>query len=158
MSRRCWVYINWIALKYWVFKWRQTVRKIINPCVPYKKVQGKVLRPPPTPALHEYRVCAEFPFEVSSFDFAGPLFVEDIYSKSSDANICFILIFTCATSQFTYLELSTDMISVSFINCFKKFISPCGTPAKAFSDNFKSFKSNKTEVYFKKSMLHENQY
>ena len=120
---------------------RQTVRKIINLCVPYKKVQGKVLRPQPAPALHEYRVSAEFPFEVSGFDFAGPLFV--------DVNICFILIFTCATSRFTYLELSPDMTSVSFINCFKRFTSRCRAPTKAVSVNFESFKSNETEAYFK---------
>ena len=52
-------------------------------------------------------------------------------------------------SQFTYLELSPDMTSVSFINCFKRFISHCGTPTKVVSDNFKSFKSNETEAYFK---------
>ena len=134
-------------LKYWIIKGRQTVRKIINPCVTCKKVQAKVLRPPPTPALPEYRVCAEFPFQVTGFDFAGPLF--DIYPKSSDVNKCFILIFTCATSRFTYLQLSPDMTSVSLINCFKRFISRCGTPTKVVSDNFKSFKSNETEAYFK---------
>ena len=99
--------------------------------------------------LPEYWVCAEFPFQVTGFHFAGPLFVKDIYSKSSDVNKCFILIFTCATSQLTYLELSPDMTSVSFINCFKRFISHRGTPTKVVSDNFKSFKSNKTETYFK---------
>ena len=41
------------------------------------------------------------------------------------------------------------MTSVSFINCFKRFISRCGTPAKVVSHNFKSFKSNETEAYFK---------
>ena len=41
------------------------------------------------------------------------------------------------------------MTSVSFINCFKRFISHRGTPTKVVSDNFKSFKSNKTETYFK---------
>ena len=87
-----------LRLKYWIIKGRQTVGKIINPCVTCKKVQGKVLRSPPTPALPEYRVCAEFPFQVTGFDFAGPLFVKDIYSKSSDVNKCFILIFTCAPS------------------------------------------------------------
>ena len=35
-----------------------------------KKVQGKVLRPPSTSALPEYRVCAEFPFQITGFDFA----------------------------------------------------------------------------------------
>ena len=57
--------------------------------------------------------------------------------------------FMCATSRFTYLELSPGMTSVSFINCFKRFISRCGTPTKVVCDNFKSFKSNETEAYFK---------
>ena len=39
--------------------------------------------------------------------------------------------------------------SVSFINCFKRFISRCGRPENVVSDNFKSFKSNKTEIYLK---------
>ena len=86
------------------------------------------------------------------------LYLLRTYSKSSDVNICFTLIFTCVTSGFTYLELSPDMTSVSFINCFKILISRCGTPTKAVSDNFESFKSNETEAYFKKSMLHGNQY
>ena len=90
--------------------------------------------------LHEYRVCAEFPFEVPGFDFAGPLFVKDTYSKSYDVNVCFILIFTCGASRFTYLKLSPDMTSASFINCFKRFISRCGTTTTVVSDNFKSFK------------------
>ena len=138
-----------LQLKYWIVKGHQTIRKIINPCVTCKKVLGKVLWPPPTPALPEYQVCAEFPLQVTGFDFAGPLFVKDIYSKSSDVNKCFILIFTCATSRFTYLELSPDMTSVSFINCFKRFISPCSRPTKDVTDNFKSFKLNETEAYFK---------
>ena len=112
-----------------------------------KKVQGIAFRPPLTPVLSGYRVCAEFPFQITNFDFAGPLFVKDIYSKCSDVNKCVILIFTCATSRFTCLELSPDMTSIPFISCFKKFITRCGTPTKVVSDNFKSFKSNETEAY-----------
>ena len=41
------------------------------------------------------------------------------------------------------------MTSVSFINCFKRFISPCSRPTKDVSHNFKSFKLNETEAYFK---------
>ena len=88
-----------LRLKYWIIKGRQTVWKVINPCVTSKKVQGKVLRQPPTPALPEYQVCAEFPFQVTGFDFADPLFVKDICSKCSDVNKCFILIFTCANKS-----------------------------------------------------------
>ena len=124
----CYAGVEWQKVKVKIIKGRQTVRKIIGPCVKCKKVQWKVVRLPPTPALPEYRVYAEFPFQVIGFDFAGPLFVKDIYSKSPEVNKCFILIFTCATSRFTYLELSPDMTSVSFINCFKRFIRRYGTP------------------------------
>lgn len=41
------------------------------------------------------------------------------------------------------------MAFISFINRFKKCISRCGTSTIVASDNFKSFKPNKTEVYFK---------
>ena len=126
-----------LRLKYWNVKGRQTVQKIINPCVMCKKAQGKVLRPPPTPTLPEYQLCTEFPFQFTGFDFAGPLFVKDLYSKKSDVNRSFILIFTCATNRFIYLELSPDVTSVSFID----------------SDNVKSFKSNKTEAYLKEIIV-----
>ena len=96
-----------LQLKYWIVKGHQTIRKIINPCVTCKKVLGKVLWPPPTPALPEYQVCAEFPLQVTGFDFAGPLFVKDIYSKSSDVNKCFILIFTCATKSIYLFRVVT---------------------------------------------------
>ena len=41
-----------------------------------KKVQRNVLRLPPTTWLPEYRVCAEFPFQVTGLDFAGPLLLK----------------------------------------------------------------------------------
>ena len=138
-----------LRLNYWIIKGRQTVQKVINPSVTCKKVQGKVLQPPTTPALPEYHVCAEFPFQVTGFDFAGPLFAKDIYSKSSDVNKCFILIFMCATSQFTYLELSPGMTSVSFIVLKDLLVIVVHLQRFLASDNFKSFKSNKTEAYFK---------
>ena len=50
------------------------------------------------------------------------------------------------------------MTSVSFTNYFKRLISRFGTPTKVFRDNFNGFKSNETEAYFKKSVLHGNQY
>ena len=61
-----------------------------------------------------------------------------------------ILIFTCVTSRFTYLELSPDMTSVLFI-VLKDFVSRCSTPTKVVSDNLKSLKSNETEPYFKRN-------
>ena len=133
-----------MQLKYWITKGQQTVQKIMNPSVTCKKVQGKVLWPLPKPVLPEYCVCAGLPFQVTGFDFPGSLFVKDTYSKSSDVNKCFILIFTCATSRFPYLELYPDMSSVLFI-VLKDLLAV----VVVVSDNFESIKSDETEAYFK---------
>ena len=55
----------------------------------------------------------------------------------------------CATSQFTYLELSPGMTSVSFIVLKDLLVIVVHLQRFLASDNFKSFKSNKTEAYFK---------
>ena len=146
-----------LQLKYWIVKGHQTIRKIINPCVTCKKVLGKVLWPPPTPALPEYQVCAEFPLQVTGFDFAGPLFVKDIYSKSFDVNKCFISIFMCATSRFTYLELSPDMTSASFI-VSKDLLVGVVHLQRLFMIILKALNRTKLKLTLKKLMLHGNQY
>ena len=56
-------------------------------------------------------------------------------------------IYECSKS--IYLFRAVSRYDFCFIYCFIRFISRCGTPAKVVSDNFKSFKSNKTEAYFK---------
>ena len=79
-----------------------------------KKAQGKVLRPPPTPSLSECQVYAEFPFQVTGFEFAGSLFVKDIYAKSSNVNKCFILIFTLLviiSKHIVFLRIFINRIS-----------------------------------------------
>ena len=56
-------------------------------------------------------------------------------------------IYECSKSIYLFRAVSRH--DFCFIYCFIRFISRCGTPAKVVSDNFKSFKSNKTEAYFK---------
>ena len=87
------------------------------------------------------------------------LFLLSIYSKRSVVNECFTLISTCATSQFTYLESSPDMASVSLIvliNCWKRFSSCCGAGKRVASDNLKSLNQMKLKLTLKKSIFHGN--
>ena len=92
---------------------------------------------------------------VQNFHFQLPVLASlvlhllEAYSKSRDVIKCFILIFKSATSQFTYLKLSSKTTPVSFISFFKRFISRYGTSTNVVSDNVKSFKLNETENYFK---------
>ena len=58
--------------------------------------------------LPEHRVYCDFPFQHVGVDYAGPLYVPDNYSKSTELFKAYILVFTCATTQYAHLELVAD--------------------------------------------------
>ena len=140
--------LNRIRNKYWILLGRQTVRKLIKPCVICKRFQGKPPLPPPSPALPDYRVCSEYPFQSTGFDFAGPLLVRDIYYRGNEMFKCYILVLTCATTRGVHLELCSDMSASTFINGFKRFMHRKGIPSRVVSDNFQTFKSGEITTFF----------
>ena len=63
----------------------------------------------------------------------------------------------CATSQFTYLELSPDMTSVSFI-VSKDLLVDVVHLQRFFMIILKALNRTKLKLTLKKLMLHGNQY
>ena len=61
----------------------QTVKKVISRCVICKKCQAKTSLPPPSPDLPAFRVAADHCFQFTGTDFAGPIFVKDVFSNTS---------------------------------------------------------------------------
>ena len=78
--------------KYWVVKGRQTVKKILSKCVVCKKLEGRPYGVPPTPQLPEFRLSDDFAFSSIGVDFAGPIYVKDVYNKSSVMNKAYIVL------------------------------------------------------------------
>lgn len=54
--------------------------------------------------LREYRLF-KYPFEKLGLDYAGPLFIRDIFGTIRETSKSYILIFTCAATWNTHLEL-----------------------------------------------------
>ena len=73
--------LNEVLSKYWISKGKQTVRSIVKNYVRCKDVNAKPLIGTPTPDLPQYRVSFEFAF--TNVDYAGPLFVKEIYCQDS---------------------------------------------------------------------------
>ena len=46
-------------------------------------IQGKIYSSPGTPNLPEFRVEKNFPFANTGVDFAGPLYVKNVFGKES---------------------------------------------------------------------------
>ena len=99
-----------------------------------QKVIGKTLRKTTIPPLPEFRVADDPAFTRIGTDFAGPLYVKDVY-KRAEMNKCYIAVFTCASSRALHLELVPDLTTDSFVRAFKGFMGRRGIPNIIVSDN-----------------------
>ena len=68
-------------------------------------IERKTLLPPSTAKLPGYRIYFEFVFENVGLDYAGPLKTRNIYSSSKETCESYIVIFDCAETGNTHLEL-----------------------------------------------------
>ena len=126
--------------RFWITKGRQVVKKIISKCTPCRKLEGKSYGIPAAPALPDFRLSNDFAFTRVGVDYAGPLYVKDIYSPSKDMHKSYIALYTCASSRAIHLDLVPDNTTQSFVKSFKRFIGRRGTPSFMISDNGKTFK------------------
>ena len=133
--------------RFWVAKGRQTVRKVISSCVTCKKLDGRPYNAPPRPPLPDFRVSDEMAFTQVGVDFAGPVYLKDVYSKSKKVYKAYIAIFTCASSRAVHLELVPDLSTGTFLRCLKRFVSRRGVARLVISDNGKTFKGSSLKPF-----------
>ena len=65
----------------WVVKGRQAVKTVIGKCSVCKKIDGRSYAVPQSPPLPEFRLSDESAFSRVGVDFAGPMYVRDIFAK-----------------------------------------------------------------------------
>ena len=69
---------------YWIPKGRQEVKRLLSKCVKCRKITGKPCSAPPPPPLPQFRVSDDLAFSQVGVDFAGPLYVRDIYISNPE--------------------------------------------------------------------------
>ena len=97
--------------------------------------------PPTTPALPDYRLHCLFPFQIIGIDYAGPVYVRDVYSCCDELFKCYFLLITCAVTRAVHIELTSDFNSNSLILVVRRCFAHRGTPSQIISDDFKTFKT-----------------
>ena len=129
--------MNELRAEFWINRCRSYVRKLLNSCFICKRLQSRSYNYPENSNLPSHRTNTTVPFQVCGVDYLGPLYVKDIYYKSSndDMHKAYIVIFTCATSRSVILDLVEDNSSKNFMNSIKKFIARRDCPKKIISDN-----------------------
>ena len=135
-----------VRSSYWIVKGRQAVKRLLARCNVCKMLLGKPYEKQSTPPLPDFRVAEDPAFSRIGVDFAGPLYVKDIYRKA-EMHKCYITVFTCASSRAIHLELVPDLTADSFIRALKRFIGRRGIPSIVVSDNGKTFCDSKVQNF-----------
>ena len=133
--------------KFWVIRGRQVVSRVIKPCVTCKRHLENGLLPPPSPALPEFRVCADHCFQSVGVDYAGPLMVKSIYGSNPTMHRAYVCLFTCATSRAVHLELVPTLEADAFLRALRRFINRRGKPGLLIDDNATNFKANSVKSF-----------
>ena len=115
----------------------------------------RALKATPLSNLPKYRICSEYAFQIAGIDYAGPLFVKNMYNSNDSGELfkCYVLLITCATTRGVHLELTPDMSTPALILALQRFICRKAYPEKFVSDNGKSFKSEKLKRFLRKNHI-----
>ena len=138
--------LNQIRTKYWIPKCRNQIKRVIRKCLLCQKFDGKSFLYPPPPDLPKIRLSKDFPFTYTGVDYAGPLYVKDIYSKKG-IHKCWIFLYTCTSSRNLDLELVSDCYSSTCIRALTRFFCNRGTPNLILSDNGSQFISGESQTF-----------
>ena len=136
-----------VRSNYWIMKGRQTVKNLLSKCIVCKKLQDKPYSLVPEPPLPDFRVLEDMAFSKIAVDFAGPLYVRNIYESKGDMYKCYIALFTCASTRAIHLELTPDLTGPAFIKVLKRFTGRRGLPNFILSDNGQTFYDKKVKCY-----------
>ena len=80
-------------------------------------------------------------------DYAGPVYVYNVYNKDNELFKAWISLITCQSSRAVYLDLATDYSGKSCINVLRRCFSRRGTPNLIISDNGTSFIATEVQDY-----------
>ena len=101
---------------------------------------------PSTAKLPDYRIYFEFPFENVRLDYVGSLYTRVIYSSNKETYKSYILIFTCAATSNTHLELVTEL-SKSLLYALRRFVARKCLSLTFINANFKTFKTKEIKRF-----------
>ncbi|XP_020605307.1 uncharacterized protein LOC110044129 [Orbicella faveolata] len=115
------------------------------------KAQGADIQCTSPTTLPDFRVSDDFAFSRIGVDFAGLVYVRNVYSRSKRSNKAYIAIFTCASYRAIHLEIVPDLSTSSFMRCFKRLIFRRGLPQFIISDNGKTFKGSSLKTFLEEN-------
>ena len=122
--------------EFWFTSGRRKVASVLSRCVICRKATGQAYALPPHPALPDFRVQRDRPFNHVGIDFAGPFIV----TQGEEEIKAYVLVITCTTTRAIWLEHTQGLSAYEFLLALKRFVGRRGYPNTIVSDNAKAFK------------------
>ena len=102
---------------------------------------------PETPAIPAHRLSMSPPFTYTALDYAGPVYVKDIYNDTNVTYKAWIFLYTCSSTRSLCLDLVPDYSAPTCIRGLRRFFSRRGTPLSILSDNGSNFTATETQDF-----------
>ena len=138
--------LNELRTRFWISKARKLISSVIKNSFICKKVEGLAFKYPRAPDFPSTRVAFAPAFTHTDVDYAGPVFVKNIYD-SQNMYKAWIFIFTCAPSRAICSELVCSCDAGKCMNVLRPFFSKYGVPETILSDNGNQFPSQETQSF-----------
>ena len=139
--------LNQIRKEFWITQPRNFIKKILSNCLTCRYYEGLPYTYPISGPLPKERVSHENSFSNIGIDYAGPVYVKNIYDSDGTTFKAWIAIVTCATSRAIYLDLVSDCSGPACINVLKRLTNILGCPKVTISDNGKAFISSDVQNF-----------
>ncbi|GFW08707.1 integrase catalytic domain-containing protein [Trichonephila clavipes] len=134
-----------VRQKFWPLNGRNNCRRIIHECVNCFKNKPITMNQIMA-NLPRDRVTANYPFNVTGVDFAGPFFIKFKNQRKGALNRIYVVVYVCLCTKAIHLDFVTDLTSQAFIASLKRFFGRRGKCVKITTDNAKTFVGANAEI------------
>ncbi|XP_057297390.1 uncharacterized protein LOC130627797 [Hydractinia symbiolongicarpus] len=138
--------LNAIRSKFWIPKARNYIKQLIRQCHLCRYYEGKSYAYTVSPALPKSRLSNHHPFKHTGLDYAGSLYVRNVYHGGSMYK-AWVFLFTCTSTRALHLDLVPNASSSGCIRSLRQYFSERCIPSEIISDNGSQFIAEVTQRF-----------
>ena len=140
-----------VRLFAWVPNLRKLARSVVSKCIKCKRLRG-IMAQQLMSSLPPQRLSISPAWHVTYLDFFGPMVIRGHVNKRSRGKV-YGIIFTCASSRATHLDIAEDYSKEGFYMVLRRFMSLRGCPGKLVSDPGSQLKAASVDLTAASKML-----
>lgn len=137
--------VSLIRQRFWPLNAKNSAKYIVKNCVTCFKTKP-IISQQIMGDLQAERATSSRPFNTTGVDLCGPFLIHEKYQRRKQPSKVYVASFICFATKGIHLEIVSDLSSVAFIACLKRFIYRRGKPDTIWSDNATNFVGTSREL------------